>query len=173
MSVHDLNGEVICGAGCVRSFDGQKDFDKFYIDRVIKQVVKKTGDGEDDYILVEKIIESKRDIAKEIHSQSGDVGIDSYLKSFELTGESPIESFKGVSSEIVDYTKMPDNLADAQLLASKTGDLFASLPKDIVGRMSYEEFIQSFTQEKFDAYIKSLTPPVDEKKVEEKKDGEK
>ena len=162
-------GEVTFGPGCVRSFEGQKDFDKFYIDRVVKQVVKRTGDGEDDFILVDKVIETKRDIAKEIHAQAGEAGIDAYLKNFEMAGISPIDSFGGVSDEIIDETQMPQTLADAQLLAKRTGDLFASLPREVVGRMTYEEFISSFTQEKFDEYIRSLTPPV----KEEEKEGEK
>lgn len=151
-------GEIVFGPSCVRSFKGRNDFDKYYVDVVVKQVVKKTGDGEDDYILVDKVIETKRDIAKEIHAQSGDAGIDAYLKSFEITGQSPIESFRGVSDEVVDYTQMPDNLADAQMLAKNSGDLFAGLPKELVGKMTYEQFISSFTQEKFDEYIKSITP---------------
>lgn len=156
----------IFGASCVRSFEGQKDFDKYYIDLVVKQVIKRTGEGEEDFIIVDKEILTKRDIAKEIHAQAGDAGIDAYLKNFELTGVSPIESFAGVSDEIIDTTKMPQTLADAQLLAKKTGELFESLPRELVGKMSYEQFIANFTQEKFDEYIASITP-----KKEEKKEG--
>lgn len=163
--INSETGEVVTfGPGCVRSFEGRKDFDKYYIDRVIKQVVKKTGEGEDEFILIDKVVETKRDIQKEIHAQAGDCGIDAYLKNFEMSGVSPMESFGGVSDEIVDTTQMPQTLADAQMLAKASGEMFASLPRELVGKMTYEQFISSFTQEMFDEYVKSLTPPVEEKK---------
>lgn len=155
-------GEITFGAGCYRSFEGQKDFDKYYIDRVVKQVVKKTGEGEDDFILVDKVIETKRDIAKEIHAQSGDAGIDAYIRQYELIGE-PIPDVV-VGEDVQDFTEMPETLADAVLLGERSRKLFASLPKDLVGKMSYDEFISNFTQEKFDAYISSLMPPKEEEK---------
>ena len=156
-------GEITFGPGCARKFEGEKDFDKYYIDRVVKQVVKKTGEGEDDFILVNKVIETKRDIAKEIHAQAGDAGIEAYMRQYEIMGE-PIPDVK-VSDDIQDFTGMPETLADAVLLGENSRKMFASLPKDLVGKMSYEEFISNFSQENFDAYIASLTPP----KVEEKK----
>lgn len=161
----NLNGEVNFGAACVRSFSGQDDFDKYYIDQVVKQVVKKVGDGEDDFILVDKVIETKRDIQKEIHAQAGDVGIEAYVRQFELAGETVSDVV--LSDDVQDFTNMPDNLADAVLLGENSRKMFASLPKELVGKMSYEEFIANFTQEKFDAYVASLIPPKEEK-VEEK-----
>lgn len=158
------SGEITFGAGLYRDFEGQKDFDKYYIDRVIKQVVKKTGEGEDDYILVDKVIETKRDIAKEIHAQAGDAGIEAYIRQYEMIGE-PIPDVQ-VDDNIQDFTNMPESLADAVLLGEKSRDLFASLPKELVGKMSYEDFIANFTQEKFDAYIASLAPAPEEKKGE-------
>lgn len=155
-------GEITFGPGCKRSFEGQKDFDKYYIDRVVKQVVKKTGDGEDDFILLDKVIENKRDIAKEIHAQAGDAGIDAYIRQYEIMGESIPDV--SVSEDIQDFTGMPSTLADAVLLGENSRKLFSSLPKELVGKMNYEEFIANFTQEKFDAYMSSLVPPVDEMK---------
>lgn len=159
-------GEITFGPGCVRSFEGQKDFDKYYVDRVIKQVVKKIGEGEDDFILVDKVIETKRDIAKEIHAQAGDAGIEAYIKQYEKIGE-PIPEVE-VRDDIQDFTEMPSSLADAILLGEHSRDLFKSLPKDLTQKMKYDDFISSFTQEKFDAWKASLLPPKEEK-VEENK----
>lgn len=162
------NGEIKFGACCVRSFVGKKDFDKYYIDRVIKQVVQKTGEGEDDFIIVDKVIETKRDIAQEINAQMGDAGIDAYLKDFEMAGVNPMDSFDGVSKDIQDFSEMPDNLADSILLGEKARVAYASLPSELKKGLSYEKFITNFTQEKFDEYMASLVPP----KVEEEKKGE-
>lgn len=150
-------GEITFGPGCVRSFEGRKDFDKYYIDREVKQVVKKVGDGEEDYILVDKVIEKKRDIAKEIHAQAGDAGIEAYIKQFEVVGEEMPDV--RVSDEVVDFTNMPSSLADAVLLGENSRKLFNSLPKELVEKMTYEEFIKGMTQEKFDEWKASLIPP--------------
>lgn len=155
-------GEVIFGAGCLRSFKGQDNFDKYYIDKTIKKVVRKIGDGEDDFIIEDKIVESKRDIAEEIHAQAGDAGIDAYIRQYEKIGE-PIPEVE-VTDDVQDFTEMPESLADAVLLGETSRQLYASLPKELRGKMSYEEFITSFTQEKFDAYIASLIPPKEEEK---------
>lgn len=159
-------GELSFGPGCLRSFTGRSDFDKYYIDREIKQVVKKTGEGEDDYILVDKIIEKKRDIAKEIHAQAGDAGIEAYIRQFEVMGEE-MPDVK-VTNDIADFTNMPSSLADAVLLGENSRKLFNLLPKELVEKMTYEEFIKNMTQEKFDEWKSSLIPPKeDEKEVKE------
>ena len=159
-----VNGEVCFGALAARKFEGQKDFDKYYVDVTIKQVVKKTGEGEDDYILIDKEIETKRDIAKVIRAQFADVGIDAYLKNYELSGEPMPEVVVG--DEVQDFTNMPGSLAEAALLGEKSRKLFDSLPSELKGKMGYEEFISSFTNEMFDAFIEKMKPK------EKEKDGE-
>ena len=165
-------GEICFGPLVARKFEGQKDFDKYWIERVVKQVVKKTGDGEDDFILVDKIIETKKDIAKEIHAQAGDAGIEAYIRQYETEyGVNPLD-VAGPSAEdidkspISDFTKMPGSLADAVLLGENARKLYASLPSELKGKMSMDEFVSGFTQEKFDKFIASLVPP---KKEEEGK----
>lgn len=165
-NVDKETGEIILfGPACARSFEGRKDFDKYYIDREIKQVVKKTGEGEEDYILIDKVIETKRDIDKVINAQASDVGIEAYLKNYEVTGEAMPDVV--VSEDVQDFTNMPGSLAEAALLGEKSRKLFASLPADLKGKMTYEEFVTSFTNEMFDAFIAKMQP-----KAEEKKDGE-
>lgn len=165
-NVDKNTGEVILfGPACARSFEGRKDFDKYYIDREIKQVVKKTGEGEEDFIIVNKVIETKRDIDKYINAQASDVGIEAYLRNYEVTGE-PMPDVK-VGEEVQDFTNMPGSLAEAALLGEKSRKLFDSLPSDLKGKMNYEEFMTSFTNEMFDAFIEKM-----KSKVEEKKDGE-
>lgn len=159
-------GEIVLfGPLCARKFDGQKDFDKYYIDRQVKQVVKKTGEGEDDFILVDKIIESKRDIQETIQSQVGDVGIEAYMKPYIMSGEEVPEV--KVTDDIQDFTEMPDTLADAILLGESSRKKFEALPKELKGKMTYEEFMTNFTQSMFDSFIEKITPKP------EKEEGEK
>lgn len=156
-------GEVCFGPLAARKFEGQGNFDKYYIDRTVKQVVKKTGEGEDDYILVDKVIETKRDIDKVIQAQASDVGIEAYLKNYQIQGEEVPDVV--VTDDIQDFTEMPESLADAVLFGERSRKLFDSLPKELKGKMGYEEFISSFTNEMFDAFIEKMKPqPVEEKK---------
>lgn len=157
-------GVINFGPSVARSFEGQKDFDKYYIDREIKQVVKKTGEGEEDFIVIDKVVEHKRDIEQYINSQAADVGIEAYMRQYEMTGESIPDVVVG--DDIQDFTEMPESLAEAVLLGEKSRKLFDSLPSELKGKMDYNEFMTSFTNEMFDKFIEKITP-----KVEEKKEG--
>lgn len=164
--VHNVDkstGEVILfGPSCARKFEGKKDFDKYYIDRVVKQVVKKTGEGEDDYILVDKVIESKRDIQAVIQAQVPDVGIEAYMKPYLMAGEEIPDV--SVTDDIQDFTAMPDNLADAIMLGEESRKKFDALPSDLKGKMSYEEFMTNFSQTMFDEFVEKMLPPKEEEK---------
>ena len=62
---------------------------------------------------------------------------------------------------------MPGTLAEAVLLGESSRKKFASLPADLKGKMSYEEFISSFTQEMFDKFIEKYAPKAPEPKAKE------
>lgn len=143
-----------------RKFDGEKDFDKYYIDRVVKQVVNITGEGEDDYIIVDKVIETKRDIAQVINAQADDVGVDAYMRPYLQSGES-IPAVK-VEEKVQDFTQMPETLADAVAIGERAKAAFKTLDPKLTKGKSYEEFILSMTQEAFSEYIKSFIPKKEE-----------
>lgn len=140
----------------LKSFEGQKDFDKYYIDRVIKQVVQKTGDGEDDFILVDKVVETKRDIAQVINAQADEVGVDAYLRPYLASGEQ-IPAVQ-VSDNISDFTQFPETLAEVAAVGELARANFNKLDPKLTKGKSYEEFITSMTQEAFTEYLKSFIP---------------
>ena len=145
----------------------QKDFDEFYIDYELKQVVKKVGDGEDEFIIEDKVIEHKRDIRQEINAQADQVGVYNLMKRVALTGDDSLMPEPmpktGVTS---DYTNVPDNLLDADLLAKQRKAEFDALPDSIKKGRSFEQFVSSFTQDEFNVWLKSLAP-------EKEKEGDK
>lgn len=159
--INSDTGEVLTGKNtfaCFRNFsaDAEKDFDKYYIDRVIKQVVKKIGDGENDYVIEDKEVITKRDIAEVINAQNSDAGIEAFLQPYLTSGEKLPNV--NVGDEIADYTKCPDTLADAIALGEEAKKKFNSLDPKLTKGMTPEEFIQSITQKAFNEYLASLTP---------------
>lgn len=144
----------------------QKEFDKYYIDYEIKQVVKKVGDGDEDFVIENKIIEHKRDIAQEINAQADQVGVYNLMKRVALTGDDsllppPLEK-TGVTS---DYTGVPDNLLDADLMAKERIAQFNALPDELKKGRNFEEFMTTFTQDEFSIWLNSLKP-------QDKKEGD-
>lgn len=157
--INASTGEVLEGKNtfaCFRDFrdTAQKDFDKYYVERTIKQVVKKTGDGEDDFIIIEKEIENKKDIAEVINAQAGDAGIEAYLKPYLMTGEQ-LPAVQ-VSDDVQDFSNMPDNLADAIAVGDAAKKAFSKLDSKLTKGMSYEDFITSITQKGLEEYFQSL-----------------
>lgn len=155
------------------SCDGQKDFQTEYIDRVPKQVVRKTGEGEDDYVLVDKIVEQRQNIDALIQAQVGEVGVYNLLDRVAKTGDDtllpkPHDDSKGA---IVDYTGYPSDLLEAQKMADAGANAFLSLPDDLKKGRSLEEFAKGITDEEAQAFIKSFIQARFGKK--EKVEGEK
>lgn len=144
----------------------QKDFDEFYIDYEIKDIVKKVGDGEEDFVITQKIIEHKRDIVQEINSQADSVGVYNLIKRVALTGDESLYPEPMPKTGVVsDYTNVPDNLLDADLMAKQRLNDFNNLPDSLKKGRSFEEFMTSFNQEEFNAWLSSIKPV-------EKKEGD-
>lgn len=149
-TMENKTDEIVAGFGVRKTYKGQGNWDKYYIDYIVKDVVVKTGDGEEDFSIEKKIIESKRDIRQTIQADAQNAGIVAYLKQTALTGEIPNIH---VSDEIQDFSKMPDNLADALKVADKTKEAFNSIDPALRGNSSIVEFLQSITPEKLKKYI--------------------
>lgn len=154
----DANGVVLAkfGAACVRSFEGQKDFDQYYVDRVIKQVAKKVGPGEEDFIIEDKVIETKRDIEKVINAQADQAGIGAFMKYYEVIGEAPPSVV--VTDKVQDFTGFPEDLAGASDVGMNAMAAFKKLPKELTKGQSFEEFVGSMDQKRFNMFMKSVMP---------------
>ena len=92
-------------------FDGQDNWDQDYITYEVKDVVKKTGEGEEDYVIIHKIIEHRDNIAETINSQADDVGIQAMLKRFALTQDPSVFPEPLPKDGVLnDVSGVPDNL---------------------------------------------------------------
>lgn len=133
----------------------KKEYDKYYYDMEVKKVVKKTGEGEEDYVLVDKFIISRRNIEELINAQRGEVGVYNLLDRIAKTGDESLFPAEWKQEGIVDYTQMPKDLMEAVAVANNAENLYAQLPDELKGS-SVEETLANLTDDQIKAYIASV-----------------
>lgn len=122
-----------------RKFDKEEDRD--IVDYYEKDVITKTGEGEDDYKVTKKVVEYSRvNRDKYIQSFSDEVGIKNILKKVALGGVD-VEQFKAKPGE-VDLTKFPNGVTEAEQLLAHRQEIWDSLPDDLKAKMTYKEFVE-------------------------------
>ena len=139
-------------------------FDEYYIDYEVVQVCKPVEGGSDeDFIITEKIKESKRKIQDVLDSQADDVGLDNMIKKFALTGDpSVLPQGVDATDEILDLTKFPSDTAEYMEYIQNLNKEYYSLTDDLREKMNPQEFVNSMTPEKLKNYIDSKQPKKDD-----------
>lgn len=161
----------IINSSCIRMapYEGQKDFDEYYKSIKIIDVVKKTGEGEDDFIIEKKVIEDLQPIKDVVEADRDSVGIENIIKQVLKTGDtSLLPADKG--NEFVDLVGAPENLMELKALGQKAEKDFDALPSELKGELDMAAFVNSMSQEKFDAFVKALQDRASQKKDEVKSD---
>lgn len=160
-TVVDKNGVVV-----PRTYENEKSFDKFYVDQTLKEVVKKIGDGDEDFVIITKVIDSKRDIKQVINSQNKDViNIDESIKRFAETGDLTQLPPGMEDGQLIDYTRFPEDHAAYMQMMTKAAEEYDALPASLKGKMTMAEFIQKFDDKQLAAYIESIKPKEEVKEV--------
>ena len=135
---------------------GQKDFDEYYEEISILDRVKKTGEGENDFI-VEKFVQvDKKPIAEVVAVDAESVGVYNIMKQVLRTGDTSLLPIDKGTGEIVDLVDAPDTLMDLDNMGKEAAKKFAGLPGELTNDMDMTAFVNSMTQEKFDAFIKAV-----------------
>lgn len=145
---------------------GVGDFDTHYVNYEVKKVVKKIGEGEDDYVLVTKIIEHKDSIKGVIESHADEVGVYNLIERAIRTGDMSLLNRAAVSDteQIVDTVGMPTTPDEALHYAESQVDKYNALPDEIKKGRTFEQFLASTTTaDDFAAWVKSLVPEADKK----------
>lgn len=139
-----------------RRFDGFDD--KTISEGYEKEIVKKTGDGEDDFLVEKKLVVYRTyDRDKYIQDQSDDVGILNILKKVALSGADLTENNPYMAKPgYVDMTEFPQDLQGAQDLVSNAKKAWEKIPVEVKGSMSYEDFIKSDAAQKLYDYYSKL-----------------
>lgn len=139
-----------------KDYEGKKDFDKYYINRDVKEVFRKTGvdeSGDEIGIVEYKVIDQKVDIQEFLNSQRDSVGVDAYIRSLGIQGIDINDLSTSVTDEVQDFSKMPDNLADTLLLGDAAKKAFNELDPELKGgHTTIEGFLNSLSDESLQAY---------------------
>lgn len=164
--------DVVCGFGCLKTYEGQKDFDETYKSVEVKKRVKKVGESPEDFIIEEYEVVTETPIRAVIDAQKDSVGIEAFMKPYIMSGEEiPFVGFDDVNkAPIQDFSKFPDDPITSQDAYKNMYKIWDSLDSSLKGNCKTpEEFLKSFTEEKFNNYIISK---LNVGKKEVKKDGD-
>lgn len=152
--------------------DGIKEFDTDYKSIKIVDDVKEVGKDEKGlpiYVVSKKVIEELTPIQDVIDSDASSVMTpDKIMQQFLKTGDPSILPVDDGSCN-VDLVGAPESLMEVKQMGLEAQKKFEELPDEIKGDLSMVDFVNSMSQEKFDAFVKAI---VDRrvKQTEPKKD---
>lgn len=153
-----------------KSSPGVKDFEKYYYTNEVKKVIKKVGEGEDDYVLIEKVIVHRDLIQGVIDSQADEVGVYNIIERAIRTGDASLlqSAQVHVSDDILDITGAPKDLAEGLHMSQASAAAYESLDPALTKGRTLEQFILSITADEFAQWQASLlkTEKTDKKEVE-------
>lgn len=147
---------------------GQDNFDTEYVDIELKDVVKKTGEGEDDFVIITKEILHRTPIDEVVSRDSGTCSIRAIMDQVLRTGDTSLIPVGMPKDGVInDVTGVPDNLLDLDNLNKEMAAKFEALPDELKKGRSFAEFCELINQDEFMQFIASIAP-----KKEAKKDGD-
>lgn len=161
--------------GTLKNYEGQKDFDKYYLDVTEKEVFKDSGEKDEEGnslgVVEKKLIVKKIDIQEMLNSQADSVGVEAYMRALALQGDNISDYNTLVDDKVQDFSQMPETLAEVMTAGDKAKAAFANLDPALKGNhTTIEGFLNDLTQEKIDAFIKGRVEALTPKK--EVKEGE-
>lgn len=143
--------------------------DKDIVEYQEEEYVEKTGEGDKDFVVKTRVVESSRiNRQKYIESFSDEVGIHNILRKVQATGDESLLKQRA-DAPFIDATQFQTSRSDLVNSVDKGIKAFDNLPSDIKKKMSMEEFVNSFGQKEFDAYIEERMAAINAAK---KKEGE-
>ena len=135
------------------------DTDYVYFKPVKK--VKKTGEGDEDFVVVTEFVEQRVPIREVVNVDKDNVGLKNILKKFAITGDESLLP-PAPSGVEVDTTSYPDNLAESLIFIKRMQESYDALPEDLRSKYSMEDLIHTFQTGDLTAYIEGLMPKGEE-----------
>lgn len=138
-----------------QEFEGQKDFDTTYKTITIVDKVVKTGEGDNDFVIVKDVLVDERPIQEVIDADASCVGVENIIKQVLRTGDTSILPVdKG--NPYVDVVGAPESLMELKAMGQAAEAKFNELPQDLTKGMDMKAFVENLTQDQFDAFIKAM-----------------
>lgn len=120
------------------------------------QKVKKVGDGPDDYVVYEDVVETERVNRHDfIMQDASDVGVLNVLEKVRRSGDVTLLNQTGASIPVglQDYTKVPGSIGEALKSVESGANSFAAL-KTIFGDISFED-LANMSNEQLETIVQS------------------
>lgn len=134
----------------------QIDFDQDYISISIVDYVVKTGEGENDFVIKQKVIEDRKPIAEVIAVDAESVGVYNIIKQVLRTGDTSLLPMDDGKCN-VDLVGAPETLMEVKQLGEEAAAKYASLSSDLTKGRTLAEFVNNLTQDEFNAFISAIT----------------
>lgn len=148
---------------------GQSGFDTDYLNLTIVKKVKKVGAGDEDYVIVEEAVYEKTPIQEVLDADADSVGVYNIIKQVLRTGDtSLLPADNGGNFDLVDA---PESLMELKQLGEDAAKKFGALPGDLTKGLDMKNFVETLTQEQFDAFIKAIADRANPVKDEVKDNG--
>ena len=137
-----------------------------------KQIVTKTGDGEDDWIIEEKpVMTEKVNIFKQIQEEAKNTDLKELLKQFALTGDESIfnkrQGFYGDVSKIQQAMESGEKMISPEAIKSSLPEELQKLSVEEIAKMTDEDIVKYFVEVR---KAKEVKQEVKDLGKEEKKD---
>lgn len=145
---------------------GQTGFDTEYIHIAIVDAGKKTGEGDEDFVVYKKVITTTEPIQEVVDRDRQSVGVENILAQYIRNDCDPsilpVDDGKGD----VDLVGAPEDLMQLKQVAIDAEKKYAALPDDLKNGMDMTSFVNSMSQEKFDAFVKAMADRASSKEKE-------
>lgn len=131
------------------------EYDTAYKTITIVDTVKKVGDGDDDFIIEKKVVEELRPIQEVIDADADSVGVYNIIKQVMRTGDmSLLPVDKGDCN--VDMVGAPESLMELDQMGADAAKKFAGLDPELTKGLDMKNFVETLTQEQFNAFIDAV-----------------
>ena len=136
-------------------WEGQKDFDQDYITIEIVDYVEKTGEGENDYVIKKKVVETREPIADVVARDADQVGVYNIIKQVMRTGDTSLLPADDGKCQ-VDLVGAPETLMEVKAMGEDAAAKYAGLDPELTKGRSLAEFIKNLSQEEFNSFIDAI-----------------
>lgn len=136
-------------------YPGHKCSDEFYESIKIVDSVKRVGDGDEDFVVVKKVIVEKQPIKEVINADKDNAGVYAILRQFAKTGDESLLPMEKDPSN-VDLVGVPSSLMEMKQTGVDAEKAFKKLPGELTKGMDMKSFVEYMTPDQFETFIKAI-----------------
>lgn len=143
MNDKKINNNPFIGRNDNQVFPGHDYSEKDLAFAVEVEKVKKTGEGDQDFVVLKELkIDKVVNRQDYINQFQDDVGILNVLKRVAKTGDESLINQRPVASGYMDLTNMPHDIISAAEKIDQANALYEKLPDDIKSKLTKDDLIK-------------------------------